>query len=455
MLHDLPAAIGIEVRSIFGNSDARAFKEWAAAHAIPLEPLDGFNGDPEKLSILDAALAGKRIVFIGEQDHFVHQKYDYRMVVARYLFSRGWRWFGEEMGWSDGIRVDKYLASGNAEFLDRVATYGDRSAMRTDRNDDPTGILKDYWSPERFPQRQFKAEQVRFARGLYELKGSRGREGRIRFFGFDCDALPGGGYIDIEEILRPFANDDLVTRLLRALARIPGESIAQEVARLRSVQDLIITHIPHLEALLGRQSLALLEPSAFCLARSFAYTAVAYPAKTWGELNRGFAIREEAMHRSMERLLSRADSNDKFALMSHNMHLAKEAASMEVSGGAGPGGGQVEPIGTFLACGMPAQVFSIWMLCGRGRDSQPLSYMSDEVRSPKDSLNEMLCDVGPAFVLPLSRSDSLPAVLDRKISFVSNGNIVNRAVIPRQTDAIFFVRDVTPLRDFMDTCPRR
>jgi erythromycin esterase-like protein len=154
------------------------------------------------------------------------------------------------------------------------------------------------------------------------------------------------------------------------------------------------------------------------------------------------------MHRSMERLLSRADSNDRFALMSHNMHLAKDIASIEVFAGAGPGGGQVESIGTFLARRMPDQVFSIWMLCGRGRDSQPLSYMSNEVRSPKDSLNEMLCDIEAAFVLPLSGSDSFPAVLDRKIPFVTNGNVVNRAVLSRQTDAIFFVRDVTPLRDF-------
>jgi hypothetical protein len=212
------------VRSIFGNRGASAFKEWAAAHAILLDPLDGFTADPEKLSILDAALEGKRIVFLGEQDHFVHEKYDYRMIVARYLFSRGWRWFGEEMGWSDGIRVDKYLASGNAEILDRVAIYGDRSAMRTDRNDDPTGILKDGWSPERFPQREFKAKQARFARGLYELTRSRGHEGQLRFFGFDCDALPGGGYIDLEEILQPFARDDLVARLRRTLAFRPKVS---------------------------------------------------------------------------------------------------------------------------------------------------------------------------------------------------------------------------------------
>jgi hypothetical protein len=29
-------------------------------------------------------------------DHFIHEKYGFRLLCIRYLASRGWRWFGEE-----------------------------------------------------------------------------------------------------------------------------------------------------------------------------------------------------------------------------------------------------------------------------------------------------------------------------------------------------------------------
>ena len=440
---------------IFGNPEIAAFKDWAREHAIQIDPLDGFNGDPEKLSILDRAIEGKKIALIGEQDHFVHQKYDYRTLVARYLFSHGWRWFGEEMGFSDGLLVDRFLKTGDQRHLDNVSIYGNRNELRIDRNDDPTGILKDGWSSEEFPQREFNAEQFRFARALAQLQYSSppGRDS-IRFFGFDCDALVGRGYRDLEEILAPFEGDELVRKLRGVLARVPGETRAEEISRLRSSRDLIVAEKPHLEGLVGAENFALLEQSAFCLAESFAYTEVAYPATTWKELNRGFAIREQVMHRNMELIISRADKTQagkpvpqKFALMSHNEHLAKDIFSIKRKGGAGPGGGRVESIGTCLERTMPGQVFSIWMLCGRGRDSQPLSYMSNEVQSPNGTLNEMLSDIGAAFVLPINEADSLPTLLQREIKFVSNGNVVHRTVITRQTDAIFFVREVTPLRD--------
>ena len=38
-----------------------------------------------------AKLIGKRIVFLGESHHWVHEKYTCRELLLRYLVSRGWR----------------------------------------------------------------------------------------------------------------------------------------------------------------------------------------------------------------------------------------------------------------------------------------------------------------------------------------------------------------------------
>jgi hypothetical protein len=123
------------------------FKAWASEHAIRFEPLDGATADVEKLAVLDAALESKRIVYLGESDHYVHELYEFRLLLTRYLFARGWRWIGEELGVSDGARIDQYYATGNESHLDRISAFGYRGAFRTDRDDTPTGILKEAWGP--------------------------------------------------------------------------------------------------------------------------------------------------------------------------------------------------------------------------------------------------------------------------------------------------------------------
>ncbi len=59
---------------------------WARERAIALDPL-GPDIALERLAPLDELLSGKRIVFLGEFEHFVHEKYDYRLLFLRYLDS--------------------------------------------------------------------------------------------------------------------------------------------------------------------------------------------------------------------------------------------------------------------------------------------------------------------------------------------------------------------------------
>ena len=62
---------------------------------IPIE-LDGAGGDIEPFSMFDTIAGAARVAFIGEMEHFIAEKYEYRLLCIRYLASRGWRWFGEE-----------------------------------------------------------------------------------------------------------------------------------------------------------------------------------------------------------------------------------------------------------------------------------------------------------------------------------------------------------------------
>ncbi len=63
--------------------------------AIPID-LDGEHGDLAPFSVLDDLADRARVAYVGEMDHFVREKYDFRLLCIRYLASRGWTWFGEE-----------------------------------------------------------------------------------------------------------------------------------------------------------------------------------------------------------------------------------------------------------------------------------------------------------------------------------------------------------------------
>ncbi len=415
---------------LFDSSRRRAiedFRAYAAQRAIAFKDLETISENARRLSILDPLLAGKRFAFIGESDHFIHEKYAYRLAMLNYLAARGFTLLGEELGASDGMRIARFIANGNESQLERVTIYGYACAARHDRDDTPTGILRDSFG-DAYPTALFAAEQKRFAHGLRKIG--------VHFFGFDIDPLPGGGYEDLAEILDSMPADATVDQIRNALQRVLDETIDQEVARLDEALKLIEAE--------GSERLRY---SATCLRDSFDYVRITYPAKTFDALNPGMAFRERYMHRQVDRILGQMRANEKLALMSHNMHLCRAPdAVAERGAGAGPGGKTDPPLGAWLAARYPGEIFSVWMLIGRGRDSQPFPTLSKEIREKQGTLNTLLGEIGDCFVLPIDASDTRARLLTENIEIMHDGNGGVRTAIARQADAIFFVRDVTPLR---------
>ena len=411
----------------FNRRAIKDFRAYAAERAISFTNLDSIEENARRLSVLDRLVEGKRLAYIGESDHFIHEKYAYRLVMLNYLASRGFTHLGEELGASDGTRIDGFITTGDKSQLERIAMYGYAGATRHDRDDRPTGILRE--SFDSYPTAQFAAEQKRFAHGLREIG--------IRFFGFDIDPLPGGGYEDLAEVLASLPADPATNAVRTALQRIPFETIDQEIARLDELLRLTDAD--------GR--LSVLRQSATCLRDSFDYVRITYPAKTFDALNPGMAFRERFMHRQVDHALAQMRANEKLALMSHNMHLCRAPEAVAGSDAiAGPGGRSDPPLGAWLASRFADEVFSVWMLIGRATDSQPFPSLSNKIREKSGTLNAILGEIGNCFVLPIDASDSRARLLTEPIEIMHDANGGIRTAIAKQADAIFFVRDVFPLR---------
>ena len=409
----------------------------ARLHSTILKRLDE-NENTRRLSILDSLVAGKRFAYVGESDHFIHEKYAYRLAILNYLAARGFTHVGEEIGASDGMRIDRYIETGDESQLERITIYGYSGASRSDRDDTPTGILRGSFG-DAYPTAQFAAEQKRFAHGLRKISQrlkSADSGSRLHFLGFDIDPLPGGGYEDLAEILgrcQPMRRS--IRYGMRCSASRAKRSMT-EIARLDGALRLI-------EA----GPFDALRYSATCLRDSFDYVRMTYPAKTFDALNPGMAFRERYMHRQVDRRLGQMRPNEKLALMSHNMHLCRAPDAVAGSdAAAGPGGKTDPPLGAWLAARYPGEVFSVWMLIGRGRDSQPFPTLSKEISEKPGALNSLLGEIGDCFILPIDAADSRARLLTENIEIMHDGNGGVRTAIARQADAIFFVRDVTPLR---------
>jgi erythromycin esterase-like protein len=405
---------------------SRAFVRWARERAIPLEL--GPGTDPEVLRPLDPLLAGRRIVFLGESNHFVHEKYAYRLLFLRWLHSRGWRVLGEELGWSDGWRVDRYLATGDEAELERVTAYGYRGCRRSDRDDEPTGVLAGILAHQ--PEAALRAEQVRFARALRRVGG-------MRFFGFDVDYEPGAGYEVLEALL-----GDRFREL--GLARVPGESLGEEIARI----DRALAASGEPQASDAGRSLRTLR-------ESLDYVRMAHPAASYPALRPAMAHRERVMHEHVDHVLARLGGEEKLVLMGHNAHLAKADRRIRppwglraLRRGVGPGGGQVPCLGTHVCARRPGEVFAVWMLEDRGHDSSPLPGSDRTVHPAPGTLNAALARVGPAaFVLPTVSDQPRSGLLRCEVEVASMYGTRSRLRPVEQADALCFVREVSPLRE--------
>lgn len=325
--------------------------DWARRHAVPLSGDE--QDDLARLAVLDDVLRDVRVVYLGEEDHWVHEKYPYRRLFVRYLVSRGWRWIGEELGWSDGLRIDRYLAAGDESMLRRVATYGFRGDVRPDRDDRATGILADAADP--VPT--LGAEQVRFARFLRGLAEDLPAGDRLHFAGIDVDPVPAAGYRDVIDL----AGEDLA-RAGVPVEPVHGESLEHEVARLADLARVLDERIAGIAALVGLDAAATVRRSVETMRASLAYQAIAASATDYRALRPALAARERLMVEHATWLLDQMGTADRLVLLGHNRHLSKDLAAMRRLGPGPPGGGLEPSVGTVIAHELGAQVFAIWLL---------------------------------------------------------------------------------------------
>jgi len=419
------------------ETGSRDFVAWAKERAIELDSLAPGASDPAAFAFLDEALKGKRIVFLGESDHFVAERMEFRLLLIRELARRGYRRIGMEMGLSDGRRIDHYLETGDASWLDKVALYGYRGNLRTDRVDQVPG-----WTDDANPEftKVVLDEAEWFVRQLRAInEGMPVGVPRLSWFGFDLSFRPGGGYEDAGEILAPHGSDALVVEIERRMRRTAGETRLEEASRLESLTEFLDERREDLATLVGEAGALSVRRSLQRMADAFRFIESMQGLPTFDAEQIAAALRkrEVGMMRNFDEHLTEWPADEKIILLGHMLHLSKDSEAIVTASY----GKMWTTVGTHLERRLPGETYGFWLLHRRGthgvaRARPPVQ----PFLSPRGSIEHMLAAVHPLLMLPLSSKDPRAAWLDEERLF-SRGGQPCRAVLPRQTDCLFFLEE--------------
>jgi erythromycin esterase-like protein len=200
---------------------------------VPID-LDGADGSLEPFGVLDALADRARVAYLVEMDHFIHEKFAFRLLCMRYLAARGWRVFGEELDHRQGERIDSYLRTGDESLLDQIdePDWYTRGALAS--------------APTKAPMPALYAEQRRLLRTL------RAEVPDARWFGFDIGA-DDTDYLELANAAESI--DDLGpamalrerrmhARVAAAFAAHPGEKIALMAGSLHLMKDDSLVDAP-------------------------------------------------------------------------------------------------------------------------------------------------------------------------------------------------------------------
>lgn len=271
----------------------------------------------ERMNAFSPLFDGRHVVYLGEPDHYIHEKYAYQLFFTTWLFERGFRHVGFEMGRSQAKRVDRYIESGDEHWLS--VEDEDKKAMPT-----ATGLLQfdtqDGWA------RADGEERRRFFQALRDVSEGRPKgTPRMAVFGFDVDFYPTIAFRDIRRVLSP--ENKHLEPLRELLDRAQAASGLESVHYLEIAGKLLHDRWQELSAEIGGKEAFELEADMGTLAGTIRFQRVAMNSPSLQELMAAYAVRERTMFWLLDRHLKRSMSEGT-VLIGHNMHLSKHSETV-------------------------------------------------------------------------------------------------------------------------------
>lgn len=403
-------------------------ENWIGNNHI-IAPLDEPMPDSLQNS-LKASLVGKRMVFLGESDHYFHEKFKYRLKFIEQLLDQGFYNIIAELGLADGKMVNKYLETGDEDYLKKVGLYG-----------------FNYGHDLKYRKGNFTKELVRYYKKLRKLKE---KYPQLTYTGFDLDAYPGTFLLEFED----FKNTKLYQELLRDTDFEEVVNLISDVQKnadnmrvYPAVNELIFLLQEALEKtiLLPTKFTDLPEMKEFVFDFRIFLDSVVFRRKMIKKeyTSENFAWREKRMFQIMTKRFMEDPRDHKYIFLGHNGHLVRT----DEPNAKGESYTSWATIGDWITDRNPDEVFAIWSFIGRGEHSGHGCPFGNtcSFEAKKDSLEEDLLKIASSKEIYF-RNSSVIEKHEDEIFTLDAGTVEAWGKYGSLADAFYFIPVVQDLK---------
>ncbi len=373
----------------------------------------------QEKNFINNRIQGKKFVFLGEPDHYFEEKYAYRLKFIECLLSKGYTHILDEMGVSDGEMVQKYLETGDEDFLKKVGLYGFKYGM-----------------PLQESERNFAISSKRYIRKLRALKQ---KYPQLTYGGFDLDMAPGTAYIQLDKFFINF-NYAFLAQLKYYIEASKVRAGNQQLLLLKKAHKVYLSLKDKLFKKIGNMPGIQFDLIFRNLVKS---VELREKFKSSQDFYKIFDWREKEMFKNMTARFKLDLPKQKYILLGHNGHLTKTVNKYMDLGGVQ----QWYAIGSWINDKFPEDVFAIWSLIGQGEHSGHgcSNGQTCYFTAPKTTLEYDLLKVEANQTLLFSTNHTSFKNSKNLIKFLENGLEIFQGPIHKQADAIYFIPNVNDL----------
>ena len=366
-------------------------------------------------------LKDKSIVFLGEADHYHYEKFLYRLRFIEKLAEMGYTNIYAEIGYADGIMVNRFLETGDEDYLKHVGLYGFV-----------------YGESLKYSNVNFIKEVVRYLKKLREIKL---KFPSLKYHGFDLDMRPGTAFVFLDEYLQKnrFKRRSTNT-LLRVQTEISKAKKAIELEdKLKYIEKAYI---------IAKRDLNIDQEFLFHLVQF--KNSLMYQIKSLVKGRSVETIYEDLQWREdrmVEIMLHHEKKNyfkEKSIYLGHNGHLSKSNAA----NANGERYTYWDIIGAWITDRYKDQVFAIWELIATGEHSGhgcPNFYKTCDVKLIPESLEDLIFNnIEKEYPLYFKNTKVMHA-FDNELKTTVQGDYTSKGKYSEYLDAYYFipvVRDV-------------
>ncbi len=387
-------------------------EEYVLSSAIELDTFDPSRPFAD-LKELDAVLADKSIVLLGEGDHGVNEAFEYKLRLTAYLYlEHEFDVHAYEIGVGEGILIDEYLQTGDESKLDDLDILDYQSFLSTDAH-------------------------FAFLEGLRKLNSSRPTGFQpLSYRGFDLDH----GRRNAKELVISYLTAVTSSELLSSLTPLVSCIDATEecVDQLTMAIQSYDANRAALEDASSKAEFARYRGVLVNLGDTVQYQLMAMNQDPGAD-----SYRENAMMRNFD--VIDADGTKKIIVSSHNMHIARNLTQEGSPWWKMLGQHVVERHGSDNVYGLCMTFYegthmvrdSNWVFMNESLGAVPKMYLEDYLFQP--GLEMFVLDFSEAM-----QGDTASGWLYWRVGMLFNGYANSFFIAPaNQWDGVIFIKTVS------------